>query len=157
FVSGRQVFTPASMTGYIGPVAAGPGGQYFVVNGTVFNSSMVATFSRPGTGLIPSVAPVSNNSYANYSVPTIAGTGAPALQLFNPVTGAATLQINGLEGPLTQVVGGGRSSLGGRTMALDSSTAYIVTVSGLSILPLTPIVASDRPAPNQRGAVNLGS
>src|SRR5579862_6001389 len=40
FVAARTIFAAAAATGYIGPAAAGPGGQYFVMNGTVLNSAL---------------------------------------------------------------------------------------------------------------------
>jgi uncharacterized protein (TIGR03437 family) len=84
---------------------------------------------------------------------------APTVQLMNPVSGATTLQVNALEGPLTQAVPGARLIVGGRTMAIDTAgtTVYAITTSGLSIIPLIPVAATDRPQPFARGVVNLGS
>jgi uncharacterized protein (TIGR03437 family) len=44
-------------------------------------------------------------------------------------------------------------------MAIDASgnSAYVITASGLSIVPLTPVPAADRPVPANRGTVNLAS
>ena len=83
----------------------------------------------------------------------------PVVQMLDASTGSATLQANMLEGPITQVTGAARTIISGRTMAVDtpSSTAYVITASGLSIVPLTPAAVSDRPLPTPRGAVNLAS
>jgi uncharacterized protein (TIGR03437 family) len=69
------------------------------------------------------------------------------------------LQVNALEGPLTQATATARTIVAGRTMAVDpsGSTAYVITVSGLSVIPLTPVTPADRPQPFARGAVNLAS
>jgi uncharacterized protein (TIGR03437 family) len=77
----------------------------------------------------------------------------------NATSGATTLQVNALEGPLTQVAANGRVNTGGRTMVMDSVGAFVyaISTSGLSIIPLTPVAATDRPQPFARGAVNLGS
>jgi uncharacterized protein (TIGR03437 family) len=163
WVASRQVFTAATQTGYIGPVAAGPKGQYFVVNGTVLNSALVPAGS-PNARLVSAVAPMANNTFAVFSPPVVGGantvlTTAPVVQIMNAITGSSTLQVNALEGPITQVAGTARATISGRTMAVDSANAivYAITTSGLSIISLTPPVAADRPVPNQNGAVNLGS
>ena len=49
FTVSKQIFT--TMTGLVGPVAAGPNGQYYVVNGVVLNSSLTPVLNGPsGTG-----------------------------------------------------------------------------------------------------------
>ena len=161
WVASRQVFT-ATQTGYIGPAAAGPRGQYFVVNGTALNSALVPVGTN--TRLVSATAPMGNNTFAVFSPPAVTATNtapttAPVVQIMNATTGSSTLQVNALEGPITQIVGAGRGSISGRTMAIDSANAfaYVITTSGLSIIPLTPAAATDRPSPNQNGAVNLGS
>ena len=162
WVASRQVAT-TTQAGYIGPVAAGPKGQYYVVNGTALNSALVPA-GNPNTRLVSAVAPMSNTTYVAFSPPAVTAvnslpTTAPTVQIMNAATGASSLQVNALEGPITQVTGAGRANISGRTMAIDAAnaTAYVITTSGLSIIPLTPTAASDRPVPNQRGAVNLAS
>jgi uncharacterized protein (TIGR03437 family) len=61
-----------------------------------------------------------------------------------------------LEGPLAKVQGNQTQRISGRTLAMDPSgnTAYALTTSGLSVIPLTPIPPSDRPAVNQNGVVS---
>jgi uncharacterized protein (TIGR03437 family) len=161
FIASRQIFAGATQTGYFGPIAAGPRGQYFVVNGTLLNSALAPMVSRPG--LTSAVASM-GNSVAVYSPPAAPAangvpTVAPTLQVLDSATGAPLRQISALEGPLTTVAGNARTTIGGRTMAIDAAgtTAYIITASGLSVLSLTPVAASDRPVMNNRGAVNLGS
>jgi len=159
WVSSRQIFT-ATQAGYIGPVAAGPKGQYFLMDGVVLNQSLVA--QRLATGLVSAVAQFGAASYAVFAPPTAASPTsvltAPTIQLVNANTGAVS-SLNALEGPVTQVTGTARAAMSGRSMAIDTSgsTAYVITVSGLSVIPLTPAPASSRPLPNTRGAVNLAS
>lgn len=162
WVASHQVFT-TTQTGYIGPVAAGPKGQYFAVNGTALNSALVSAGS-PNSRLVSAVAPMGNSTFVVFSPPGVTGTNtepttAPVVQIMNATTGASTLQVNALEGPITQVTGTGRGSISGRTMSIDSTNAiaYVITTSGLSIVPLTPVATTDRPVPNQHGAVNLAS
>jgi uncharacterized protein (TIGR03437 family) len=56
-------------------------------------------------------------------------------------------------------VGAARATVPGRTIVVDPSTttAYVLTVSGLSVVPLNPAAVTNRPLPNSRGAVNLAS
>jgi uncharacterized protein (TIGR03437 family) len=64
-----------------------------------------------------------------------------------------------LEGPLAKVTGNQVQRISGRTLAMDmsSSTAYALTTSGLSIVPLAPILPSDRPSVNPNGVVSTAN
>jgi uncharacterized protein (TIGR03437 family) len=156
WVAERQISTAAA-TGYIGPVVAGAKGQFFVVNGMLLNQALVPV--RAAAGLISAMATVGSNSYAIYSPPATGGTTAPAIQILDGTTGNSPLQVNALEGPATQIAATGRALIGGRTMAVDSTgtTAYIITASGLSIIPLAAVATADRPIVNPRGAVSLAT
>lgn len=160
FVAGRQLFT-TQPTGYDGPIAVGPNGQYFVVDGMLLNQALVQVASSQG--LISAVAPISASSYAIYSTPASTAnalpTTQPSVQLMNATTGNSTSQFTALEGPITQVTATTKANIGGRTMAVDSTGtfAYVITTSGLSIINLSAVPASARPVPNQKGTVNLGS
>ncbi len=78
FVSGRQIFS-ATQAGYIGSVAAGPQGDYFVVNGTVLNQELVPQGSASAQ-LVSAAAPVGNNTYAIFSPPaTASATALPTI------------------------------------------------------------------------------
>jgi len=57
-------------------------------------------------------------------------------------------------------VANNRQNVVGRTMVVDATgtNAYVLTASGLSIVPLDQTVpAADRPAPNQNGIVSMAS
>ncbi len=166
FVLGRQIFTATTQTGYIGPVTAGLGGQYFVMDGILLNQSLVPQGGAAApTGLASAVAATGNGSYAVFSPPAVAATAtslpsaAPSVRLINAFTGRVTSQVTALEGPLTTVAGTARVAINGRTMAVDStgSTAYVITASGLSIVSFTAVSAGARPQINSNGAVNLAS
>lgn len=160
FVAGRQLFTTQPL-GYDGPIAAGPNGQYFLVDGMLLNQALVQVASTQG--LISAVTPISATSYAIYSTPASTAntlpTTQPTVQLVNANNGNPTLQIPALEGPTTQVTAAARATIAGRTMAVNSqgTVAYVITTSGLSIVNLTAVPANARPVPNQKGIVNLGS
>jgi len=160
FVAGRQLFT-IPPTGYTGPIAAGPNGQYFLLDGMLLNQALVQVATAPG--LVSAVAPMGASNYAIYSPPASTAnalpTTQPSVQVLNATTGNPGLQIPALEGPLTQVTAGTRATVAGRTMAVNSAgtVAYIITTSGLSIINLAAVPPSVRPLPAQRGTVNLGS
>ncbi len=155
WVASRAVFSAAA-TGYIGPIAAGPGGQYFIVNGQTLNTTLTNASGR-ATGLASAVASMGGSTFAVFSPPS-SGTGVPALQVLDAKSASAGTSYSALEGPLTQVTTG-RGTISGRAMAVDSAgaNAYVVTISGLSIVPLTTTPASNRPAITAGGVVNTVS
>jgi len=161
FEQEQQVVT-APITGYFGPVAAGPNGLYYAINGQLYNSSLTLISNNGGTGpvsggggILPipqptlttrpvsAVAAVGAQSYAQFSTPlrasaTAAVTDAGMIQIIDVTSQKTTATINALEGPLQQVTGAARVSANGRTMVFDGAgtTAYVLTESGLSILPV---------------------
>jgi uncharacterized protein (TIGR03437 family) len=163
FVLSQSVVT-TPVQGYFGPVAAGPRGQYFVVNGTLLNSSL--TPLRTGAaGAAPrpvaAVAAVNGTLLARYTLPVLANANAvvrdtPAVELVDAGTGNPRGSFPALEGPLATQVGTQRVNLNGRTMAVDAAgtTAYVLTASGLSVVPLGPAAAAGpgQPGPGQPGA-----
>jgi uncharacterized protein (TIGR03437 family) len=173
YVQRRQIFTGA-IQGYYGPVAAGPRGQYFLVNGRVLNQALSPTVSagdvtvpgRPQTVPKPisAVAPLGNTTFARFAPPlqTAANqqfTDPPAIEIVDVNTGQVRSTAAALEGPLTSLLVGGRANVSGRTMAVDAdgTTAFALTTSGISIVPLTPLPVAERPAINRDGIVNIGS
>ncbi len=163
WVTERQVLTGTQLTGYMGPVAAGPGGQYYVMNGVLLDSNLITVNGVTGAGGVSAVTAATGTSYA-YFTPVIAtSTVAPTVSIANAVTGSVSTQASALEGPISQTTtigpAGGRTAASPRTMAVDASGAavYAITESGLSVIPLTPVPASLKPAPSRGGAVNLAS
>ncbi|MBL0158163.1 MAG: hypothetical protein IPP47_13825 [Bryobacterales bacterium] len=175
YVQSRQVM-PAPIQGYYGPIAAGPRGQYFVVNGLVLNQALSVVSSassitttvggRPVTTVRPisAVTPLSATSYARFVPPVVAAANVLAsdpagVEVVDTATGTVRGSSSALEGPLATLVANGRVNVPGRTMAVDAqgSTAFVLTTSGLSIVPLTPISASERPVLSANGIVNFAS
>ncbi len=166
----RQIFT--TLSGFLGPVAAGPKGQYYVVNGTLLNSALTPQ-NLPGTSTTTTTTTVrptwaavavSATTFARFTQPvTATATATPSdagqIEMDNATTGTAMGVTNALEGQASTVTGTRAVVTAGRTLAIDSvsNTAYILTMSGLSIIPLTPVPASARPQVSQGGVVNLGS
>ena len=162
FIQGRQVVT-APITGYFGPVAVGPRGQYFLVNGMVLNQALSAV-GNAGTRPIAAVAAVSATSFARFSHTLLANanqlpTVPPNIELADANTGNTLRSSPALEAALSTVTGNARGNVDGRTMAVDPSgnLAYVLTVSGLSLVPLDLPPAADRPAVNANGTVNVAN
>lgn len=80
------------------------------------------------------------------------------LEIVNLQTGEDTLAGVVPENPVVNVFGTTRFNTNPRMMVVDSAgtTAYMITLSGLSVVPLTPTGADTRPAINTgaRGIVN---
>ncbi len=176
YVLARQIVTGAAQ-GFLGPIAAGPRGQYYVVNGMLFNQSLTRVADAPTIQMparagqtitmnrpVAAVTPVSATAYARFVQPLQTSTTAlpaepPVVELVDAATGAVLRSASALEGPLSTVIGGGRAFINGRTMAVDPSgqAAYVLTTSGLSIVPLDPPARADRPTVNRNGVVNMAS
>src|SRR5262249_33975573 len=119
YVLSQSVAT-APIQGYFGPVAAGPRGQYYLVNGRVLNSTLtplpVAAPARP----VAAVAAVDANTAIRFTQPVIASTTAavrdvPTLEMVASATGVARgASTPAIEGPLSTQVGTQRVNVGGR-------------------------------------------
>ena len=177
YVQARQV-APAPVTGYFGPVSAGPRGQYYVVNGLVLNQSLspisgaINPPGNPGGPGAPAVTtrPIAavfaggGTLYARFTQPVIANANAvisdtPSVELVDANTGVLSRSVAALEGPLSRLVGNQRLNVEGRMMALDAAlaNAYVLTVSGLSIIPLDVVPPAARPVVPANGIVNVGT
>lgn len=169
FTLARQVLT-APLTGYVGPVTAGPQGRYFSVGGAILNASLAPITSSAGTTSprgrpVAAVAAVGPNAIALFSTPvranatsTVADAGM--IEIYNPLNPLLPQIAPALEGAPSVVTGNGRANAFARTMAVDAAnqTAYAITASGLSIIPLAQAAAvnpATLPAVNTGGVVNL--
>jgi len=170
FIQSRQVVT-GNITGYYGPIAAGPRGQYYLINGTILNSSLTpignagtvpgGTAARP----VVSVTGFGATQFARFTQPTIANANAVitdngSVEIVDANTGAIMRSSTALERPLSTAVGNQRANINGRTMALDpaGANAFLLTQTGVSVVPLTPAPpATQRPLVSPGGVVNLAS
>lgn len=172
FIQGRQI-TTGQITGYFGPVAVGPRGQYYIVNGNLLSPALTPVAAGPGTAPgaptrpVSAVASVGATTYARLTqapIPNAAAlaalTEAGSVEIVSATTGATMRSAPALERPLSTPTGNVRANLPGRTMVVDGAgtTAYMLTASGLSIVPLAaPLNPATRPTINPGGVVNLAS
>lgn len=141
-----------------GPVPGGglpvPDGRLPVPTGTA------ATTSRP----VAAVAGVGNSSFARFSQPVRLNQNTlpmetPAVELVDVNSGLVMRSIPALEGPAATATGNQRVNVNGRTLAVDAAgtTAYVLTTSGLSVLPMSVPSPADRPSVNANGVVSTAS
>jgi uncharacterized protein (TIGR03437 family) len=181
FVTGRTVLSPP-ITGYYGPVAAGPLGAYYLSNDQLLNSALTSQGSSGGTGPVgggglpapggpagagrpvAAVTAVNAQAFARYSMPVRASaaaapTDAGLVEIVDSTTLRTIATAPGLEGPLAVAAGTARVNISGRLMAVDlpGQNAYVLTASGLSIIPLTPAGSQNAPALAGGGVVNTAN
>ncbi|MEO8368046.1 MAG: beta-propeller fold lactonase family protein [Candidatus Solibacter sp.] len=179
FVAARSV-VPTPITGYYGPLAAGPNGQYYLVNDQVLNQALTpigssGTGATGGGGLptpggptatgrpVAAVAAVGGSSYARFSIPVVAANGTAAdtglVEVVDLNTARTTATAGGLEITATVARAGARANVLGRSMVLDSAgtTAFVLTASGLSVIPLTANTTTNIPQVPASGVVNTGN
>jgi uncharacterized protein (TIGR03437 family) len=164
FVAARQVI-PTPIQGYYGPVAAGPGGLYYLVNNQVLNQALTPIgASTAGSRPVAAVAAVDDRTFVRFSMPasasaTAAATDAGLVEVVNATSQQTTAAANALEGPLTAVTGTTRANINGRTMAMDPSGAmvYVLTASGLQMVPFDTTGTQNTPQAPANGVVNTAN
>jgi DNA-binding beta-propeller fold protein YncE len=116
----------------------------------------VGGISVSSTGLrnVASIAPVDENDFArlttavrtNLTTTTTADTHT-TLEVVNVLTGAVTSTFRVPENPPVSVFGATRQPTPPRQMVVDAQgTAYAITLSGLSVIPLAPASAATTPS-----------
>ena len=184
-----QTVMSAPIDSYYGPLAAGPGGRYFLANRAILNSTLVpiggrttgggAQFTFPpqpgqppvgAAGAVtqglrhqPAVAAINDTTYARFTIPPQANAGTapvgdprPLVEVVEVLTENRLVTVAAPEGPPAQVFGNLRANINPRMMAVDSSgsNAFLVTMSGLSIVSLRQPLPAERPAINNNGVVH---
>ena len=168
YVTNRLLFS--TIQGYYGAIGALPGGNYFTADGLILNSSLNTVGGSAlvtGQGAITptrevyAVAPLSASTYLRLSTSvrsSITATSAddPRAILELVDVGAGTDSEIGVapEQPQFSVFGTARFNTNPRQMVVNAAgtTAYALTISGLSVISLVPSGAA--PAINTGGIVN---
>ena len=172
YVANRLLFS--TIQGYYGVIGALPGGTYFTADGLILNSSLntvggsaLVTGQGPITPTreVYAVSPLSASTYLRLSTSVrssiTATTTDDARAILEMVDiGAGTDSEVGVapEQPQFSVFGTSRFNANPRQMVVNSAgtTAYALTISGLSVISLAPSSASTTPAINSgaNGIVN---
>jgi YVTN family beta-propeller protein len=160
FTVANGLYSSTTIPGYFGPLAAAPDASYFLANGLVLNSSLSVIGGAQSTSLASSnpapfastrnvvaVAALDRNSFlrlttqakTSLTATTAVGDSRPTLELANLQTNAVTVAGAVAENPAVTVFGTTRANVPPRLLAVDASgNAYALTLSGLSVIPLTP-------------------
>jgi DNA-binding beta-propeller fold protein YncE len=152
-----------NLTGYFGPIAAQGNASYLLAGGEVLNSSLTVIAGVPSAGAtqrpVAALAAYDANNYISFTTSfrgSIASTSAdeqrPTL-LYNNIPSVSTsLVAVAPEQPRYTGFGTTRLNIPARLMAIDiaGGNAYMITLSGLSVMPLnitgapTPAITTPR-------------
>lgn len=144
YTNSQQIFT-APLTGYYGPLAAAPGGSYFLANALTLNpalSTLLPTTQRN----VAAVAALDQNTLlrlttvVRQNINTVPRDDErPSIDMVNVQTGDESLLGVLAEQPRVTVFSNQAATfVTPRQIVVDSTgTAYILTISGLTVVPLT--------------------
>jgi DNA-binding beta-propeller fold protein YncE len=142
-----------TIQGFYGPLGAGPGGAYFLVNGLILSPSLTtiggsttpsATSATGVTGNVAAVAPLSSTSFLALTTPVrataaaLTSTDRTLLETYNIAGNSVALVGAAPENPVATVFGTTRQNIQARQLVVNAAgtTAYAITLSGLSVIPL---------------------
>jgi hypothetical protein len=154
------------ITGYYVPLGVAPDGSYFTIGHQVFNNSLTELYDVGTARNTVATFPMTDTTYIRMSTPvraTITATPAddprPLIDLINFQTGAVQQLAVAAENPRFTVLGTTRYNVSPRSMVVDSNyVAYILTLSGLTVIPLTPNgVSTPAVMSGNLGVVNASS
>ena len=156
--------------GFFGPLGAdtsAPG--YLTLGGLYTNQTLTvlggAANASAGTGALRNIvatAPYDSGRFVRLTTPVRANINAtatsdarPTLELVDSTTGTATFLAVAPENPRFTLFGTTRFNIPPRSMVIDANkVAYIITVSGLSVVPLAVSAAPTPSIAATRGVVN---
>ncbi len=170
YIATRQLLT-GTIQGYYGVLGAAAAGAFFLVDGQILNQALTVMGGSTQPGSPPStsssinlaqrnvaaVAPLGSSQFLRLTTPvrqTITTAtrddSRTTLELVDLTTGSATVAGVAPENPAVTVVGTARFNTNPRQMVADTAgtTAYAITLSGLSVISLAPSGADTRPAIN---------
>jgi uncharacterized protein (TIGR03437 family) len=112
---------------------------------------------------VAAVAAVGGSSYARFSIPVTAANATPSdtglVEVVDLNTSRTTATAGALEVTSAVARAGARVNVLGRSMVLDSAgaTAFVLTASGLSVIPLATSTAQNLPQVPGNGVVNTAN
>ncbi len=159
--------------GFFGPLSAGTGQAWYALGGLYTNPSLTvlggSANASAATGSaqrnVVATAPFDQNNILRLSTPVRANITAvatsdarPTLELVNLATNSSRVLAVAPENPRFTLFGTTRYNIPARSMVIDNNfVAYIITLSGLSVVPLTPNgVQAPAIAAGNRAIVNAG-
>ncbi len=152
YLSQASLF-PAPIQSFFGPLAAGPAQSWYGFGGLYTNASLSilggAATPSASTGAqrnVVALAPYDSTSFVRLTTPVRANITAtattdsrPTLELVNIGINTTRLLAVAPENLRFTLFGTTRFNVQPRSMVIDSNNvAYIISISGLSVVPLTP-------------------
>jgi YVTN family beta-propeller protein len=152
YVASNLLFS-GTIQSFYGPISAGPSEGWFAINGLYTNGALTqlggAATPTASTGEVRNVlatAPFDANDYVRATIPvrtnltTTPTTDArETLELVNITNGAIRLLAVAPDNPRFTLLGTTRYNVPPRSMVIDNNNiAYVIGISGLSVIPLTP-------------------
>jgi hypothetical protein len=159
---------PAPIQGYYGVLGALQTGAYYLANGLLVGRSLTVmggTAVPPAGGRnVAAVAPLDASNYVALTTPVrssitaaVTGDARTTLQMINATTLNQTLLGVVPENPVINVFSPSRANTAPRQLVVNSAgtTAYAITLSGLSVISMVPSGNNSAPSINaSRGIVN---
>lgn len=173
YTNSSRPYTQTTITGFFGPIAAGLEGSYLAVNGFILGPSLAAiggSESPTATQALPlatrrnvaALGIVDSNRFLRLTTPvkaqlttTPTSDARPTLELLDLRDNSVTVVGAIAENPPLTLIGNTRLNIPPRQIASDSvGNAYVLTVSGLTLVPLTPVGISRPQLAAQNPVIN---
>lgn len=161
FTISNRPYSQTVIQGYFGPLAAAADGSYLLENGFIMNSALAliggsetpsSTPAGPLSAIrnVAAVAPVDADTFVRITTPvkatitsTPSGDARPLLEVLDFRNNSISVVGPLAENPVFSSFGTTRVNVPPRQLQVDSGgTAYAITLSGLSVIPMTPGGAS---------------
>jgi len=177
YIGLRQLYS-TGIQSYYGPLAASPGGAFYMTNGLILNSSLSVlggttspivaptstTVSVTTNRNVAAVAQVNDHQFLRLTTPLRQTSTSPGTDDSRATLSLIDLNLNSesLIGPMPENPAfsdfgttPARTNVPARQMAVDSQgTVYILTLSGLTIVPMTTGSNTTPTLNNQQAIVN---
>jgi DNA-binding beta-propeller fold protein YncE len=152
YTASRQLFT-GTISGYYGPLGAANAGAFFLSNGVVLSPTITQNIIDPGQRNIAALSPIDDHRFVRLTTPVRAAiTTTPRddprtlLELVDIQAGASSLIGAVAENTYIQAFGTTRVNVPARQMVVSSNgTLYALTLSGLSVISMTPATSNTQP------------
>jgi YVTN family beta-propeller protein len=152
YVASNLLFS-GTISSFYGPISAGPSQSWFTLGGLYTNGSLtqLGGVAAPASSTgeqrnVIATAPFDANNFVRATIPVRTNlTTAPTsdaretLELVNIASGTTRLLAVAPDNPRFTLLGTTRYNVPPRSMVIDSNNvAYLIGISGLSVVPLTP-------------------
>jgi hypothetical protein len=152
YVASNLLFS-GTITSFYGPISAGPSNSWFTLGGLYTNGALtqLGGVAAPASSTgeqrnVIATAPFDANNFVRASIPVRTNlTTAPTsdaretIELVNIASGTTRLLAVAPDNPRFTLLTTTRYNVPPRSMAIDNNNvAYLIGISGLSVVPLTP-------------------